>query len=42
MTARYHLTDHPPVYTPHLVEELKPFDGTATAADIKPYQGKVG
>jgi hypothetical protein len=42
VAARYHLTDRPPVYTPLPVEEMKPFDGTATAAEIKIYQGKVG
>ncbi|KAJ5256521.1 hypothetical protein N7478_012625 [Penicillium angulare] len=42
MAARYHLTDRPPVFTPLPVEEMMPFDGTATAADIKLYQGKVG
>jgi hypothetical protein len=42
MAARYHLTDRAPVYTPLPVEEMKPFDGTATPAEIKIYQGKVG
>lgn len=42
MAARYNLTDRPPVYTPLPVEEMKPYDGTATPAEIKLYQGKVG
>jgi hypothetical protein len=42
MAARYHLTDRAPVYTPLPVEEMKPFDGIATPAQIKIYQGKVG
>jgi hypothetical protein len=42
VAAKYHLTDRPPVYTPLPVEEMKPFDGTATTAEIKIYQGKVG
>jgi hypothetical protein len=43
MAARYHLTDRAPVYTPLPVEELKPYEaGTATPAEIKLYQGKVG
>ncbi|KAJ5359242.1 uncharacterized protein N7496_011655 [Penicillium cataractarum] len=40
MAARYNLTDRPPVYTPLPVEEMKPYDGTATPAEIKLYQGK--
>jgi hypothetical protein len=42
MATRYHLTDRAPVYTPLPVEEMKPFDGTASPAEIKLYQGKVG
>lgn len=42
MAARYHLTDRASVNTPLPVEEIKPFDGTATPAEIKIYQGKVG
>jgi hypothetical protein len=42
MAARYHLTDRAPVYTPLPVEEMKPFDGTVSPAEIKLYQGKVG
>lgn len=30
MAARYHLTDRAAAYTPLPVEEMKPFDGTAT------------
>lgn len=42
MAARYNLTDRAPVYTPLPLEEMKPYDGTATPAEIKLYQGKVG
>ncbi|KAJ5369326.1 uncharacterized protein N7496_009086 [Penicillium cataractarum] len=37
MAARYNLTDRPPVYTPLPVEEMKPYDSTATPAEVKLY-----
>lgn len=42
VAMRYHLTHRAPVYTPLPVEELMPYEGTASAEDIKLYQQKVG
>ncbi|KAJ5504596.1 hypothetical protein N7463_007470 [Penicillium fimorum] len=42
VAARYNLTDRPPVYTPLPVDELKPYQGTATPREIRLYQQKVG
>ena len=42
VAMRYHLIHRAPVYTPLPVEDLKPYEGTASAAEIKIYQQKVG
>ncbi|KAJ6095004.1 hypothetical protein N7467_002517 [Penicillium canescens] len=42
VAARYNLTDRPPVLTPLLIEDLKPYEGIASAQEIHLYQQKVG
>ena len=42
IAARYNLADRPPVHIPMAIEELLPYEGTATAEEIKLYQRKVG
>jgi Reverse transcriptase (RNA-dependent DNA polymerase) len=42
IAMRFHLTERAPVLTPLPVEDLKPYEGTASAEEIKLYQQKVG
>ncbi|KAJ5120351.1 uncharacterized protein N7515_009739 [Penicillium bovifimosum] len=42
IAMRYHLTTRSPVYTPLTTEELRKYEGTASAQDTKLYQGNVG
>ncbi|KAJ6030953.1 uncharacterized protein N7446_007597 [Penicillium canescens] len=42
VAARYNLTDRPPVSTPLPIEELKSYEGLASAKEIHLYQQKVG
>ena len=42
IAMRFHLTERAPVLTPLPVEDLKPYEGTASPEQIKVYQQKVG
>ena len=42
MTTKFHLEHHKPAFTPLPPDELKPYDGQATAQEIHAYQQRVG
>ena len=42
MTTKFHLEHHRPAHTPLPPDELKPYDGQATAQEIHAYQQRVG